>query len=31
VLLSLGVFVLAKPPEALKRIGRSALIGKEGC
>jgi Bacterial membrane protein YfhO len=30
VLLSLGVFVLVKPPEALKRIGRSALVGVGG-
>ncbi len=30
VLLALGVFVLVRPPEALKRLGRSAMVGLGG-
>jgi hypothetical protein len=30
VLLSLGVFVLVRPPQALKRLGRGALVGLGG-
>ncbi|HTD51368.1 MAG TPA: hypothetical protein VK771_12255, partial [Acidimicrobiia bacterium] len=30
VLLALGVFILVRPPEALKRFGRSALVGLGG-
>jgi hypothetical protein len=30
VLLALGVFVLVRPPEALKRFGRGALVGLGG-
>src|SRR5207244_3273642 len=30
VLLSLGVFVLVRPTQALKRLGRSALVGVGG-
>ena len=30
MLLALGVFVLVRPPEALKRLGRGALVGVGG-